>query len=73
MGFGDVKAGAVVGSALGLINAQVAVLALMLGLFGSAVWALARRRRSIALGPGLVGGAVVALLAAQLMHLEAAG
>jgi leader peptidase (prepilin peptidase) / N-methyltransferase len=73
MGFGDVKAGAVLGAALGLINVQLAVLALMLGLFGSAVWALAARRRSIALGPGLVGGAVVALIVARLMHLEAAG
>jgi leader peptidase (prepilin peptidase)/N-methyltransferase len=73
MGFGDVKAGAVLGAALGLINAQIAVLALMLGLLGSAVWALAGRRRSIALGPGLVGGAVVALIAARLLHVEAAG
>jgi leader peptidase (prepilin peptidase)/N-methyltransferase len=73
MGFGDVKAGMVLGAALGLINAQIAVLALMLGLLGSAVWALAGRRRSIALGPGLVGGAVVALIVARLLHLEAVG
>jgi leader peptidase (prepilin peptidase) / N-methyltransferase len=72
MGFGDVKAGAVLGAGLGLINAQIAVLALMLGLLGSAVWALAGRRRSIALGPGLVGGAVVALVVARLLHVEAA-
>jgi leader peptidase (prepilin peptidase)/N-methyltransferase len=73
MGFGDVKAGAVLGAALGVINAQIALLAVMVGLLGSAVWALAGRRRSIALGPGLVGGAVVALILARLMHLEAAG
>jgi leader peptidase (prepilin peptidase) / N-methyltransferase len=73
MGFGDVKAGAVLGAALGVINAQIALLALMVGLLGSAVWALVGRRRSIALGPGLVGGAVAALMVARLMHLEAAG
>ena len=73
MGFGDVKAGAVLGAALGLISAQIAVLALMLGLVGSAVWALAGRRRSVALGPGLVGGAVVALFVARLLYVEAAG
>jgi leader peptidase (prepilin peptidase) / N-methyltransferase len=73
MGFGDVKAGAVLGAALGLINAQIAVLALMLGLLGSAVWALSGRRRSVALGPGLVGGAVVALFVARLLYMEAAG
>ena len=35
MGFGDVKAGAVLGAALGLIDVQVAVLALLLALAGS--------------------------------------
>jgi leader peptidase (prepilin peptidase)/N-methyltransferase len=69
MGFGDVKAGAVLGGALGLIDVQIAVLALFLGLSGSAVWALARHRRSIALGPGLVAGAVVALALARLFSV----
>jgi leader peptidase (prepilin peptidase)/N-methyltransferase len=73
MGFGDVKAGAVLGAALGLISAEIAVLALMVGLLGSAVWALTGRRRSVALGPGLVGGAVVALIVARLLYVEAAG
>jgi leader peptidase (prepilin peptidase)/N-methyltransferase len=71
MGFGDVKAGAVLGAALGLINVQIAVLALLLGLAGVAGWALARRRRTIALGPGLVAGAVAALLVARILNLEA--
>jgi leader peptidase (prepilin peptidase) / N-methyltransferase len=70
MGFGDVKAGAVLGAALGLINAQIAVLALLLGLSGAAFWALAGRRRSIALGPGLVAGAVLALIVARVLHME---
>jgi leader peptidase (prepilin peptidase) / N-methyltransferase len=71
MGFGDVKAGAVLGAALGLVNAQIAVLTLLLGLSGAAGWALAGRRRSIALGPGLVAGAVVALAVARWMNVEA--
>jgi leader peptidase (prepilin peptidase)/N-methyltransferase len=71
MGFGDVKAGAVLGAALGLVNAQIAVLALLLGLSGAAGWALAGRRRSIALGPGLVAGAVVALAVARWLNVEA--
>jgi len=73
MGFGDVKAGAVLGGALGLINTQVAVLALVLGLSGAAVWALARRRRTIALGPGLVAGALLALVVARVLDVEAVG
>jgi leader peptidase (prepilin peptidase)/N-methyltransferase len=71
MGFGDVKAGAVLGAALGLVNAQVAVLALLLGLSGAAGWAIAGRRRSIALGPALVAGAVVALVVGRWMNVEA--
>jgi leader peptidase (prepilin peptidase)/N-methyltransferase len=73
MGFGDVKAGTVLGAALGLVSVQVAVLALVLGLAGAAASALAMRRRSIALGPGLVAGAAVALVVANVLHVEAAG
>ncbi len=73
MGFGDVKAGAVLGAALGLVNSQIAVLALLLGLSGAAAWAVAGRRRTIALGPGLVAGAVLALLVARWMNVEAYG
>ena len=61
MGFGDVKAGAVLGAALGLIDPQVALLALVLGLASAAAWGLARRARSVAFGPGLVTGALLAL------------
>lgn len=71
MGFGDVKAGAVLGAALGLVNAQIAVLALLIGLSGAAGWAVVGRHRSIALGPGLVAGAVAALLLARWMNVEA--
>lgn len=67
MGFGDVKAGAVLGAAVGVVDTQVALLALVLGLAGAAAWGLARGARSIALGPGLVGGALAALLAETAM------
>ena len=72
MGFGDVKAGAVLGAALGLLDPQIALLALVLG--------LARRRRSgawpgvsrsVAFGPGLVAGALLALVIARLAGVEA--
>jgi leader peptidase (prepilin peptidase)/N-methyltransferase len=73
MGFGDVKAGTVLGAALGLVSVQIAVLALVLGLAGAAASALAMRRRSIALGPALVAGAAVALVVANVLHVEAVG
>ena len=71
MGFGDVKAGAVLGAALGSISTEIAVLALLVTLGGSAGWAIANGRRSVALGPGLVGGALAALAISKLMGIEA--
>ena len=71
MGFGDVKAGAVVGAAVGLVNAQLAVLTLVLALGGSAAWAVMHRWRTIPLGPGLVVGALLALSIARWFGLEA--
>jgi leader peptidase (prepilin peptidase)/N-methyltransferase len=62
MGFGDVKAGAVLGAAMGLVDVELAVLTLVFGLGASAAWGLATRARSIALGPGLVAGALAAHL-----------
>ena len=62
LGFGDVKAGTVLGGALGLLSPVIAPAALLLGLIGSAGWALAGRQRSVPLGPGLVGGAIAASL-----------
>jgi leader peptidase (prepilin peptidase)/N-methyltransferase len=62
LGFGDVKAGTVLGGALGLLSPVLAPAALLVGLLGSAAWALAARRRSVPLGPGLVGGAIAASL-----------
>lgn len=71
MGFGDVKAGAVLGAALGLIDIQVALLALVLGLSSAAIWGLARGSRSVAFGPGLVAGALLALALARWADIEA--
>lgn len=71
MGFGDVKAGAVAGAALGLIDAQLALLALVLGLAAAAGWGLARRSRSVPFGPGLVAGALAALVVARIVGIEA--
>ena len=71
MGFGDVKAGAVLGAALGLIDVEVALLGLVLGLGLGAVWGVGRRVRSIALGPALVLGALAAVVIARLVGVEA--
>ena len=73
MGFGDVKAGAVAGAALGLIDPQLAVLALVLGLAAAASWGLVRRSRTVPFGPGLVAGALAALVVARLVGIEAVG
>jgi prepilin signal peptidase PulO-like enzyme (type II secretory pathway) len=61
MGFGDVKAGAALGAALGLLAAALAPLALVIGLALGAGYGVARRARSIPLGPALVAGALLAL------------
>lgn len=71
MGFGDVKAGTVLGGAVGLVSTPAAVLALLLALAGSGVWAVVHRRRTMALGPGMVAGALGALLIAWLVGAEA--
>jgi len=71
MGFGDVKAGTVVGAAVGLVSVPAAALGLLLALAGSGGWAVARRRRHVALGPGLVAGAVLALIVAHVFDVQA--
>ena len=67
MGFGDVKAGAVLGAAIGLVDAELVVLTLLLALAVAAGWAIARRRRTVPLGPSLVAAALVSLLAASFV------
>lgn len=62
MGFGDVKVALVAGAALGLTDPVLGLGALAIGSAGAAVVGLARGRRTVAFGPGLVGGAIVALI-----------
>lgn len=64
IGFGDVKAAAVIGGLLGLLDASLGLVALCIALATTAAVGLALRRRSLPLGPGLVAGAsCMALLA----------
>jgi leader peptidase (prepilin peptidase)/N-methyltransferase len=71
MGFGDVKAGAVLGAAVALTAIELVPLALLVGLAAAACWGLLRRARSVPLGPALVGGALVALALGRLVGVEA--
>ncbi len=61
MGFGDVKLAVVMGAALGLVAPVIGLLALALGSALSALVGLVRARRTIAFGPGMIVGAVIAL------------
>jgi leader peptidase (prepilin peptidase)/N-methyltransferase len=62
MGFGDVKAAAVTGAALGLVDPVAALAALAIGSAGTALVGVALRRPTVAFGPGVVGGAICALV-----------
>ena len=61
MGFGDVKAAAVAGAALGLVDPVIALTALAVGSGLAAVAGLVSRRRTVPFGPGIVVGAILAL------------
>jgi leader peptidase (prepilin peptidase)/N-methyltransferase len=61
MGFGDVKAAAVLGAALGLVAPLLALVALVIASAATATVGLALRRPTIPFGPGLVAGAIAAL------------
>lgn len=74
MGFGDVKAALVFGAALGLIDPLLPVVALAVGSFGAAVHGLVTRSKTIAFGPGLLGGVVlVMIVAASPMTFDSDG
>lgn len=64
MGFGDVKAGIVLGYALGLVHWHLALAALALATGLTAAVGLLARVRTVAFGPGLVVAAALALAAA---------
>lgn len=66
MGFGDVKAAAVIGLAVGSVDWRLALVALTLAAGSAAVHGLATRARTVAFGPFLVLGAIVALLFANM-------
>ncbi len=61
MGFGDVKLGLVLGGALGAVDWQLALSGLALAAGLTAVVALLRRRDTVAFGPGLLVGALLAV------------
>lgn len=67
MGFGDVKAAALLGAAVGTIHWQLALTALALAAGASATVALLAGARTIAFGPGLVAGAAAALVFHSVM------
>lgn len=62
MGFGDVKTALVLGAALGLVDPILGLGALAIGSAGTAMVGIVIRRRNVAFGPGLFGGAVVVLV-----------
>ena len=64
MGFGDVKAGIVLGCALGLVHWHLALAGLALATGLTASVGLLSRARTVAFGPGLVAAAAIALAAA---------
>lgn len=61
MGFGDVKFAFVIGAAVGLVDPMAAIGALAVGSLGTSIHGMCTRQRSVAFGPGLLGGAVVML------------
>lgn len=71
MGFGDVKAAAVLGLAAGVVHWQLALTALALAAGGAGVVGIALGRRTIALGPFLVLGTAIALASANVWLPEA--
>ena len=62
MGFGDVKAAAVLGAAVGTADARLAAVALCLAAAGGAAVGLVTRRRTIPFGPFLVIASLLVLV-----------
>lgn len=61
LGFGDVKTAVAAGGLVGIVDPLAVVVGLVIGTGLTAMVAIARRRRSLAFGPGLVIGHIVAL------------
>ena len=62
MGFGDVKLAVVLGAALGLVDPVLGLAALTIGSACAALVGMTLRRRTVAFGPGLLGGAILSVL-----------
>jgi leader peptidase (prepilin peptidase) / N-methyltransferase len=73
MGFGDVKAAAVLGAALGTVDWRLTLAALALAAGSAAVFGVARRPSSIPFGPFLVAGSTVVLATAPLSMVALQG
>jgi leader peptidase (prepilin peptidase)/N-methyltransferase len=70
MGFGDVKAAASLGGSLGVVHPVLAVWALCVASATTAGLGVARHRHHVAFGPGLVVGAIAALVIAPFTGCE---
>ena len=70
MGFGDVKAAVTLGATLGLIRPELGLWTLCLASAITAGWAVARRKRDVAFGPGLLLAAIVVFLASACAGIE---
>ena len=64
IGFGDVKLAAALGAALGLVAPGLGLVALCIAAAATATFGVVTRRTSLPFGPGLVLGAIVALVVA---------
>jgi len=62
MGFGDVKLALVAGAALGLVDPILGLAGLAIGSAATALVGGTLRRRTVAFGPGLLGGAILSVL-----------
>ena len=73
LGFGDVKAAAVLGMAVGAVAWGLAAWALMAAAASTALVGLVLRRSTLPLGPGLVAGALSALFVVAVFGLDGIG
>ena len=71
MGFGDVKAGLVLGAAIGVVDWQLALVGLALAAGLTAIVGILTRASTIAFGPGLVTASAIALAAHPMLLTEA--
>ncbi len=71
LGFGDVKLGSVLGATCGLFAPVLALVALCVASGATLTFGVATRRREVPFGPGLVAGAVVAVVMSIAAGAEA--